>query len=527
VLSSDIFKLTNYFLLEIAMSHKAYILIYSLVGLSFFSHASENKITRYSDGEVREVISATSKTINTRVPRNPDQRILSQYSYKNHQWLCDKIETFTIDKKVIPQERIFVFNKNLIDTTYCDSNGNQRIKDYYHTNLYKREILEAGKVFASFEYIYEGSKIIGFDEKINKKNHSYRKNIDLNSNFLRPDQDSFVKVMVVDSGIDYSHPGFANRIASNLNQQFFGHDLEHRDHFVEEAFGEIPQISLPLKDKDITAEYLLPNFHGTHVASIVTQNSINASIIPVRGDYLTASFWSEIGDSFRRESVDILNMSAGITIVMNDPDYARFHGLQSTIKKNDGILFVFPSGNDGMDVDRTGHTLKVVPATYREKNMLTVAASAGNELTSFSNSGINSVHVAAPGKDILAARPGGSYIKHSGTSMASPMVAGMAADIKGILLHTSWGGHHRNSSEMVRLIKVIIMSTVTINFKKILPVRSGGIVNPLLASDLAYELSQLAYMPDEQDVYIVLEKLLGRVEVQKRKDLWTRRGGLL
>ncbi len=59
--------------------------------------------------------------------------------------------------------------------------------------------------------------------------------------------------------------------------------------------------------------------------------------------------------------------------------------------------------------------------------MLSVAAlDRRDELASFSNYGEKGVHVAAPGKEILSTWLNGGYEEHSGTSMATPFVAGVA-----------------------------------------------------------------------------------------------------
>ena len=90
----------------------------------------------------------------------------------------------------------------------------------------------------------------------------------------------------------------------------------------------------------------------------------------------------------------------------------------------EGILFVAASGNSTADTDKRPH----YPSSYKLPNVIAVAAlNRRDELAGFSNFGAQSVHVAAPGAEILSTWPRNQYEEHSGTSMATPEVAGVAA----------------------------------------------------------------------------------------------------
>src|SRR5205823_4783362 len=105
-------------------------------------------------------------------------------------------------------------------------------------------------------------------------------------------------------------------------------------------------------------------------------------------------------------------------------DYSR--ALHDAIKEanNAGILFVAAAGNSSLDTDQHPH----YPSAYDVDNVIAVAAlNNQNQLAGFSNYGAKTVDVGAPGVDVYSTIPDGEYEYYSGTSMATPHVAGVAA----------------------------------------------------------------------------------------------------
>jgi subtilisin family serine protease len=119
-----------------------------------------------------------------------------------------------------------------------------------------------------------------------------------------------------------------------------------------------------------------------------------------------------------------------------------------------GVLMVHAAGNEGEDMAKAASFPTPEYLTGgRAANWIEVGASSWKSrdslVASFSNYGKARVDVFAPGEDIYSTFPGGGYKKQSGTSMASPVVAGVAAllmsyfptltaaDVKRIIMQSS------------------------------------------------------------------------------------------
>ncbi len=92
--------------------------------------------------------------------------------------------------------------------------------------------------------------------------------------------------------------------------------------------------------------------------------------------------------------------------------------------RDNDMLFVAAAGNNAMDNDLNPY----YPSSYDVENIIAVLATTTTDnRASFSNWGRNTVHLGAPGVNILSTSQAGGYVNMSGTSMAAPHVSGAAA----------------------------------------------------------------------------------------------------
>jgi len=236
-----------------------------------------------------------------------------------------------------------------------------------------------------------------------------------------------VVVAVLDSGVDYTHPDLQNNIWKRP---------ENIKEYQDRNLGEIDDIH-GYNALDNDGDPMDQNGHGTHCAGIIgAEGGNNEGITGVNWtvQIMPLKFMDASGSGTTKDAIEAINYvidrrKAGVNVRIISASWGstqRSQALEDVIKKayEAGILFVAASGNSSVDTDKNPH----YPSSYNVGNVISVAALDRNDnLASFSNYGPKSVHIGAPGKDILS-----TYLNHefkisSGTSMATPVVAGVAA----------------------------------------------------------------------------------------------------
>lgn len=181
--------------------------------------------------------------------------------------------------------------------------------------------------------------------------------------------------------------------------------------------------------------------HGTHVSGIIAAARANGKGVDGVADNVRIMTLRAVPDGDEHDKdialavryaadngAKVINMSFG-------KGFSPEKGwVDEAVKyaQSKGVLLVHAAGNDGANIDTTWNfPTPVFTDKTRATNWITVGASAAPKnalVASFSNWGKNEVDVFAPGHNIYSSVPGGNtYRSLSGTSMASPVVAGLAA----------------------------------------------------------------------------------------------------
>jgi len=216
--------------------------------------------------------------------------------------------------------------------------------------------------------------------------------------------------------------------------------------------------------------------HGTHVAGTIGasgSNTIGAVGICMKVKIIGAKFLGPAGGSTANavKAFDYLTnlKKAGLKIVAINNSWGGggySSALYAAIERASaaGILAVVAAGNSRRDVDASAS----YPASYPNANIITVASiNLDGGLSSFSNYGVSTVDIAAPGESILSTYPSsGGYTFLSGTSMAAPHVSGAAA---------LWAAYHPNDS--AAQIKAAILRTAVPTPSLVGKVGAGGRLN--------------------------------------------------
>ncbi len=251
-----------------------------------------------------------------------------------------------------------------------------------------------------------------------------------------------IVVGVIDTGIDYTHPDLIANLWVNPGEIPNNGIDDDNNGYIDDIHGinAITGSGDPFDDSG----------HGTHVSGILGAEGNNARGIAGINWNTTIIACKFLGPraaepGFVSDAIECLDYLLNLKTRTNNPVNVRLtnnswggNGRSQALvdaiaaHQNAEILFVTSAGNDRQNMDDVPN----FPAAYDLPGIISVAASDENdELTTFSNFGVQTTDIAAPGARILSTVPSGNcelctgsgYAFVSGTSMASPHVAGLAA----------------------------------------------------------------------------------------------------
>ena len=244
---------------------------------------------------------------------------------------------------------------------------------------------------------------------------------------------SDVLVAVIDSGVDYTHPDLAANMWLNPGE-IAGNGIDDDGNgFIDDMRG------YDFANND--ADPMDDNDHGTHCSGTiggVGNNGVGVTGVNWDVTIMALKFLTAGGTGSTAAAISCIEYATdmGVDVMSNSwgggPYDAAMEAAIEAANQAD-IFFVAAAGNSGTDNDSGPH----YPSNYPNANVISVMATDHTDVRVnepgwwASNYGATTVDIAAPGLHIWSTTPGNTYQDFSGTSMATPHVAGALAMLRG------------------------------------------------------------------------------------------------
>jgi serine protease len=292
-------------------------------------------------------------------------------------------------------------------------------------------------------------------------------------------------VAVIDSGVDYNHPDLNANMWRNPNETASDGIDNDNNGFVDDVFGAdfANNDGNPMDD----------NNHGTHVAGTigaVGNNGLAVTGVAWTTRIIALKFLSASGGGSTSNAIRAIDyaINNGAKILNNSWGGGGYSlSLDQAIQRarNAGVIFVAAAGNSSSNNDATAN----YPSNYAVNNVVAVASTTRTDgLSSFSSYGATTVDLGAPGSNILSTTPNNTYSTFSGTSMATPHVAGALAVFWDANPSLTYDQVIQKLFQSVDPIASLAGKTVTggrLNLKKLLDLGGGSPPPPPPPADVA------------------------------------------
>ncbi|MEX2603795.1 MAG: S8 family serine peptidase [Gracilimonas sp.] len=250
-----------------------------------------------------------------------------------------------------------------------------------------------------------------------------------------------VVVVVFDDGVDFDHTDLMNQAWVNPGETPGNGVDDDGNGYIDDVHGWSPIY----EDNSFLND---GSFHGTHVAGIIgaeANNSFGISGVSQNVSIISVMIFDEFGSTTALAILDgydyistlleneveitAVNQSWGGGAYLDYENDAQFVNTMTTyaLEHDDyGALWVVSAGNGSSDRDEMPYYS--YPNNIQSPNIITVASTNDAEqLSGFSDYGVRTVDIGAPGSDIISTFPLDGMAYMSGTSMASPQVTGAIA----------------------------------------------------------------------------------------------------
>ena len=379
----------------------------------------------------------TAKSLE-RTPVHNNQIIIKfKRGYKDNFYQKSQISGYLVDEFTLSHGEFAVIesdNKSLINVLN-DLNNNDAV-EYAEPNFIYKAIGQ--KEYDSYEAMISGGNNPMYDQLWGLKNtgdnepagnrgnssRSGKSGADVNAerawNITHGSKD--IVIAVIDTGVDYNHPDLKDNMWVNLAEANGQPGVDDDGNgYVDDVHG------YDFANND--GDPMDGNGHGTHCAGTIAATDNNIGIVGVMKEatIVGVKFLTDEGSGSTVDAIKAIDYSTkiGVDIMSNSWGGGGFsQALKDSIEraKDAGIVFTAAAGNSATDNNSTPH----YPSNYDVENVISVASHTYNDvLSNFSCYGSRTVHVAAPGQNVLSTTPNNSYAVYSGTSMATPHVTGV------------------------------------------------------------------------------------------------------